>query len=386
MVQGLYSAASGIRSNQMTMDVISNNIANVNTIAFKGSKAHFANVLLRTFSGGTKPSNALGGTNPLQLGNGSQLSEIAVNQMQGGTQYTGRSTDLLINGQGFFVVENSSSGAAVSNSVYLTRAGNFSLDAEGKMVTASGNRVLGTSMLSGKTAPTTDSVRVPVSLGIAKFKNATGELMGTSFGTTAATSGEFAANASARSITPTSTSIETVDLVNINIGASGAIMATYSNGDRLTVRPNPNSTTNSTEMIHLPAEGGTFSAINSTGSNGSMGQVAGANAAFTSGVAGIDPLKGATLQLQMVTVTNPNGLEATQRNGYLESANSGSTFFGVPGTGSRALIQSGSLENSNIDMANEFTSLVIAQRGLEANSRIIRAQSEVLQSIINSQG
>src|SRR6478609_1410466 len=129
MGQGLYTAVSGIRANQTAMDVISNNIANVNTLGFKSSNANFATVYATTITGGSSPNGTLGGTNPMQVGNGALVSEIASNFGQGGTQFTGRSTDVMINGNGFFAVERVDINNPTDTTAYsLTRAGNFSLD------------------------------------------------------------------------------------------------------------------------------------------------------------------------------------------------------------------------------------------------------------------
>lgn len=94
-------------------------------------------------------------------------------------------------------------------------------------------------------------------------------------------------------------------------------------------------------------------------------------------------MEGMQLQLQTATVVNPGGLTSEGNNNYLPSANSGDVFFGTPGASNRGKLLSGSLESSNVELASEFTQLVITQRGLEAASRVIRTQSDVLQSVIN---
>ncbi|MCS6267865.1 MAG: flagellar hook-basal body complex protein [Vampirovibrio sp.] len=386
MSQGLFTAASGIRANQVSIDVISNNIANVNTLAFKGSKTNFATAFTQTLKGASTPSIAFGGVNPIQRGTGTQLSEIAVNNSQGGTQFTGRSTDLLINGEGYFVVQNPGSTGAASDSNSFTRAGNFNTDSAGNLVTATGSRVVGTSTVNGATSLTTDTIKVPLKLTIAKFLDSNNLITGTVLGSDAAVAGDFSAYATANGLTPTSTRIATVDLTNVSIATNGTLTATYSNGDRLTVRNNPDATTNSTEILHVPVEGNNFAAINTTaiGTAGRVGQLSGALAGLTSNQTSVNPMLGASFQLQMATFTNKNGLEASANNTLAESANSGEVSYGTPGSGSRGSLLAGSLESSNVDLANEFTNLVVAQRGLEANSKIIKAQSEAMQTILNA--
>src|SRR4051812_16912270 len=125
MSTGMFAAVSGIRANQNRLNVISNNIANVNTLGFKSSNANFATVFSTTISGGSAPNGTLGGVNPIQLGNGALLSDIASNFSQGGTQYTGRNTDMMISGNGFFAVERiDPNSGSNSNDYSLTRAGN----------------------------------------------------------------------------------------------------------------------------------------------------------------------------------------------------------------------------------------------------------------------
>jgi flagellar hook protein FlgE len=320
------------------------------------------------------------------LGTGTQLSEIAVNNAQGGTQFTGRSTDLLINGEGYFVVQNPGSSGASSTNVSFTRAGNLNTDSAGNLVTTTGNKLIGTSSINGTGSVTTDTIKVPLKLTIAKFLNSSNTVTGTVLGAETAVPGDFAAYATANSLTPASTKVETVDLTNVSIGANGTLTAAYSNGDRITVRNNPDVTTNSTEIIHVPVEGNTFAAVNTTaiGTAGRVGQLSGALAGLRSDKVGVNPMLGASFQMQMASFTNKNGLEALTNNSFVESANSGAVSYGVPGSGNRGTLLAGSLESSNIDLANEFTSLVVAQRGLEANSKMIRAQSEAMQTILNA--
>lgn len=384
MVQGLFAAASGIRANQLAIDVVANNIANVNTTSFKSSKANFANVFLRTFTGGSSPTSAIGGTNPIQLGSGVSVAEVAVNHNQGGSQFTGRASDMLINGEGYFVIQSTNSQSAEDRSLYYTRAGNFTLDSAGSLVTSSGSRVMGSSMVAGTSPQTVDTIQIPRSITLAKYYDAGDNIKASVLGKEEAPSTDFDAYETANSLSFPKRVISTVDLVNFSISNSGSIIATYSNGDRLTVRNNPDATTNRMELIHLPNEGGTLSGINATGTTGSLGQLTGANQLLATPVGGGNPLEGMNFQLQMASFTNKNGLESIANNGYLPSANSGTIYYGLPGTGARGLLQAGSLETSNVDMASEFSTLTVAQRALEASSRLIRAESEALQSIIQA--
>lgn len=384
MTQGLFIASSGIRNNQVSIDVIANNIANVTTTAFKGSRANFSDIFLNSISAGSSPTQSLGGTNPVQRGIGAQLSEIVMNHNQGGSQFTGRSSDMMITGEGFFVAENVSAQASANQGTFFTRAGNFSVDSQGHLVTAEGNRLRGTSQLQGNSPINADNIKIPMSFKIAKFLDASNNVIGTALGAEASTLADFNAYATANGITAASTIVEDAELLNYSFSPSGAVSASYSNGDRLTVRANPDTTTNRTELIHITEEGETFAGVNATDADGRTGQLSGALQVIATNPAGGNPMEGMTLQMMTATFVNKQGLEAISGNGFIPGPNSGDVQYGVPGSGGRGGIQTGALESSNIDMATEFSNLVISQRALEANSRMIRAQSEVLQSIINA--
>jgi flagellar hook protein FlgE len=403
MTQGLFSAVSGIRANQTKLNVISNNIANVNTLGFKSSQANFATVFASTLTGGTPPNGVLGGTNPKQMGNGVLVSEIASNFGQGGTQFTGRNTDMMINGDGFFAVERVDvNNGNASTDYYLSRAGNFTLDSSGNLVTSSGNRVRGTSQLSGSSSNTLGRTQIPTEFLATKQLDANSNvtnILYSPIGTSAATIA--ADRTAAYGALPAGSSISTVtvQLRSFSIGTDGAITASYSNGDQITVRTDAASQAAATaagdptlirrEIITRPYEGGIYPATTYAAADNAYGgkiAQAAARPVFNGGLnpvpAGLNPMQGMQLQVQVASVTNPAGLLYDGSNNFLQSANSGQTQFGAAGTGSRGSISAGALESSNVDLAGEFTNMIVAQRGLEAASKMVRTQSEVLQSII----
>src|SRR4051794_12068949 len=124
MLRSLFSGISGLRAHQQMMDVTGNNIANVNTAGFKSSQATFQDALSQIIKAPTAPQGGAGGTNPAQIGLGVRLSAISTNYAQGAAQVTGRSTDLMIQGDGFFAVRQ-------GNDTLYTRNGSFSFDANG---------------------------------------------------------------------------------------------------------------------------------------------------------------------------------------------------------------------------------------------------------------
>ncbi len=136
MMRSMFSAVSGLRAHQTRMDVIGNNIANVNTIGFKGSRVTFQEVFSQTLKGAGSPQDGKGGTNPHQVGLGINVSSMDTFHIRGAVERTDYNTDLMINGDGFFIV-------ADGNNRSYTRAGNFALDTDGNLVTAEGYKVLG---------------------------------------------------------------------------------------------------------------------------------------------------------------------------------------------------------------------------------------------------
>ena len=137
MMGSLYSGISGLKTQQFKMDVVGNNIANVNTVGYKGSKVNFEEALARTIEGSTAAQNGLGGTNAVQVGMGVAVSNISTNLSEGVGQTTSSETHLRIDGQNGFFMVNDGDGN------YYTRAGNFDLDENGTLVNASGLKVQG---------------------------------------------------------------------------------------------------------------------------------------------------------------------------------------------------------------------------------------------------
>lgn len=139
MMRSLFSGVSGLKVHQTKMDVIGNNIANVNTVGFKSSSVTFTDVFYQTTQSATGPNaeTGAGGQNAKQIGLGASLGAISTNiTTQGGAQRTDNPFDLMINGDGFFVVNN-------GNGNYFTKAGNFNVDEAGTLVNSSGYSVMG---------------------------------------------------------------------------------------------------------------------------------------------------------------------------------------------------------------------------------------------------
>ena len=138
MLRSLFAGISGLRVNQTALDVTGNNIANANTVGFKSSSTVFSDTLSQMLTAASAPSanGSLGGTNAIQIGLGTQLAAVKTNFTQGANETTGVATDMMVSGDGFFVVSDGSNN-------YLTRAGAFSFDQNGNMVAPDGKLVQG---------------------------------------------------------------------------------------------------------------------------------------------------------------------------------------------------------------------------------------------------
>jgi len=268
MLRSMYSGISGMRGFQTKLDVIGNNIANVNTVGFKGGRVMFKDILSQTVSGVTAPVDGKGGVNAKQIGLGVTVAAIDTIHTPGSAMTTNKPTDLRIDGDGFFAVKASEDQEVP----YLTRAGNFTLDAARQLVNADGLHVL-----------STDGEPIVLDEEVTAF----------------------------------------------SIAQDG-------------------------EIISVRADG-------------------------TSEATGV--------KIGVVKITNPDGLEKIGGNLYRNTPNASADDLEIveannaeAGTGA---IISGQLEMSNVDLTNEFTEMIVAQRGFQANSRIITTSDEVLQEVVN---
>src|SRR3954451_2486089 len=162
MLRSLFSGISGLRAHQQMMDVTGNNIANVNTTGYKSSQTVFQDTLSQMVNAAGAPQNQSGGTNPAQVGLGVRLASIDANLGQGAAQTTGKSSDMMIQGDGFFVVK--SGGEAL-----YTRAGSFTFDANGSLTTPSGQIVQGWSAGTDgevNTAGAPRDIKLPIGISL----------------------------------------------------------------------------------------------------------------------------------------------------------------------------------------------------------------------------
>jgi flagellar hook protein FlgE len=404
-LRALSTAVSGLQANQAALDVIGNNIANLNTPGFKGSRAIFSDVLSQTVAGAQAPANSTGGTDPMQIGLGATVSAIRTNFAQGAVQSTDNPTDLSIQGDGFFVLQN-------GPETFYTRAGTFALDADGVLVDAiTGFRVQG---MAGDITISPGATTPAVPTGTALF---TGNLDGgAADGTTYAMT--FSVNDSlggAHNLTLTFTkdfaggagawdwAVTEADAAIASLaGATGTL--TFDTSGQVTagatatldITYNAAASTATPQSVVLDfgstANGGAmtgFAAASTAALASQDGYPAGALVSFTIGPDGsisgnYDNGRNAVIgQIQTATFANPGGLMRTGQNLWRESVNSGPPNVGAPGTGGRGSLLPGALEGSNVDLAREFTELIQAQRGFEANAKMIRVGDEIMQTMVN---
>jgi flagellar hook protein FlgE len=405
MLRSLFSGISGLRAHQQMMDVTGNNIANVNTTGYKSSQTVFQDTLSQMVNAAGAPQNQAGGTNPAQVGLGVRMASISANFGQGAAQTTGKSSDMMIQGDGFFVVK--SGGESL-----FTRAGSFSFDANGSLTTPNGQIVQGWTAESDGTVNTAGApgdIKLPI--GISLAPEAT-----TAFTLTGNLSYEAAVGA---------TSAKTIPIQVIDDNGQSKMLdvvltkAAPVNGNSVwrmtmpTMNPQPNpafvdiSFPAGKASGELDADGVDTGKITMGGysidirdlttyagntearvsaSNGSgAGILSSYTVSNTGQIVGVfsNGLKQTLGQLALANFNNVNGLEKIGDSMFRSTVNSGLAQVGAAGSGGLGLITSGALEMSNVDLAQEFTNLVIAQRGFQANSRIITTSDEILQELVN---
>ena len=403
MLRSLFSGISGLRAHQQMMDVTGNNIANVNTVGFKSSQTVFEDTLSQMLKGASSPQNNIGGTNPAQVGLGVQLAGIATNFGQGAAEVTGRSTDLMINGDGFFVVKN-------GNEQLYTRAGSFSFDTNGTLVDPNGHPIQGWAATAGvvNTKATPSDVTLPIATLLAPTPTSTttigGNLPGDDTNFTTPTTLVKTIKAYDQqgipvtlSATFTHTSATTWD-VAIALPLPSGASATQT----MTFLPDGTLDTATTPTPFVVGAAGTTSAItvdfstltnfagpDTSGVQAQNGFAMGSLQGFSIGGDGIlvgvfsNGLKQNLAQIALASFNNPPGLEKTGDSLYRSTSNSGVPQLGMAGAGGRGQLQGNTLEMSNVDLAQEFTNMVIAQRGFEANAKVITTSDELLNDLIN---
>jgi len=387
MLRSLYSGISGLRSHQTMLDVTGNNIANVNTTAFKGSAVQFQDTLSQLVQGATGPGAQAGGTNPAQIGLGVLVAGISTNFTQGAAQATGRSTDMMINGDGFFVTKSG------GETVY-TRAGSFDPDALGRLVGPGGAILQGWNAVNGviQQGGALSDVTIPLKAVTPATATTAGTVNG-NLPSDAATGDSlvrdvsvYDATGAARKLTLTftktaagwdvagadangATANGTLAFTNGVLTSGGTLAVGGVNVDLSTVTGYAGLTT-----VAFKDQNGSAAGTLQSFSLSKDGTIIGL---FSNGD------KQAVGRIALATFVNPGGLEKAGGSEYRATVNSGAAQLGAPGQDGLGSLQGGSLEMSNVDLSQEFTNLIVAQRGFQANARIITTSDEVLQELTN---
>jgi flagellar hook protein FlgE len=294
MMRGMYAAISGLEAHQTMLDVTANNLANVDTVAYKAQRTEFVDELSQLVSGATGPSSNNAGTNPEQVGLGALVGSIDNLMSTGSMQSTGVATDVGIQGDGFFrTADGTPPGSppytATFNNVQYTRAGDFTTNSLGFLTTQTGMYVIGKNAVAAGTAPNVTY--------------------------TPGTNDSY---------------------VNVPPGSSG--VAIGQDGSVSYVDANPSSSTYQQRV--------------------------------TAGY------------ISLASFPNEAGLQRDGGSLWSQSASSGAAVVGTPNTGGFGSTLGGQLEMSNVDMATEFTDMIEAQRGYQANASAITTADQMLQTVV----
>jgi flagellar hook protein FlgE len=405
-LNALFTGSTGLRANSSVLDIIGNNLANLNTSGYKTQRPLFKDLVYQTLSSGTSE-----GRNPSQLGYGVGVGSVDSIFLQGAVTPTSRSLDAAIQGRGFFTLTDG------EKTVY-SRSGSFNIDSAGFLVDPNtGFRVqrrgsVGETTLTtpGFQTPGDLDIKVPFGAGImglptqnVNFRGnisntlAVGESYSTAiqvfdsqstsraltvtFTKTAINEYSASATVSGGTATAAATPITfdlngflagpatlNVDLTGIPGADNQTITLQLGTPGQSTGLTQFGSSSTATAVTQDGSGSGTLTAV-SFDANGTLQGI------FSNGRS--VPIA----QLAIADFTNDAGLLRDGNNYFISSVASGEALLGEANTGGRGVVQGSSLEGSNVDIALEFSRLIIAQRGFQVNTRTISAANETLQEL-----
>ncbi|MEK6590093.1 MAG: flagellar basal-body rod protein FlgF [Nitrospinota bacterium] len=406
LASSMYAGVSGLNSYGQAMNVIGDNIANVNTIGFKGSKALFADILSQSVSNGSST---------VQIGRGSILQAANLSFAQGSFETTGNATDVAIQGAGFFIVNQASNR-------YYTRAGQFILNDAGKLVNSNGYIVQGYQLdssgvvtgslgdidLAGVQSQPNASTffRLGANLNASatsgtvfqsavNLYNSLGELVtltisftkqsGNSWNysmsatTSSAASGTITVSGGTGTVSFNSSGQLTSPATNPTITISG-----FSSASNISAAWRLNQTTGGTfgDLTGYAATSVTNSLTQDGYSTGTLKALSVDQDGIISGLFS----NGQTQKLRQIGLANfssPWGLSRVGNSLFSESGTSGQPVIGLARSGGFGSITGSSLEQSNIDLSTEFVNMIQTQRAYQANARIVTAVDDMLTDAVN---
>jgi flagellar hook protein FlgE len=402
-------ALSGLEADSVALNTIGNNLANLNTTAFKGQTTSFEDLFYQQIG-------ESGSGDAIQVGAGTKVSGTSTDFTEGTIlpDSNANSADMALAGNGFFVVEQ---GGVQS----LTRAGNFQLSSNGNLITQDGQQVMGYAAVNGVVNQNSSLTPITIPVGLNEGAQATqnfsvttnlnsGATVGTAFQTPVQVFDSLGQSHQA-TVSYTKTGTNTWDYA-VTLPAGDATATPTNNTGTLTFDSSGKliSPLNSVTGITFPGltDGASDLSFNwnLNGSNGSpsISQLASASSntaasiqdGFTSGVfqsftadqsgvitAQFSNGRTSTIgQVAVATVANTAGLTASGNNNFTTTAASGQASVGVAGAGGRGLLDDGALEQSNVNISTEFSNLIVAQRAFEANSKTVTTFDTISQDVL----
>lgn len=404
------TALSGLNAAQTDLNVTGNNIANANTTGFKGSRTEFVDVYAASFLG----------VSDATAGSGVRVSSIAQDFSQGNIKISSNNLDLAINGDGFFVMSD-------NGSTEYTRAGNFHLDRSGYIVnsqdaklqvypaSSGGNYDTGVladlKLLTAEGVPSaTTTLQVGVNLPASarqpaipfaannpdSYNASSSTVVYDSLGSSHTSTMYFRKDETTPpGVNLWNTYLYTDGTLVTSGGASPVKLSFNSNGTLATAQPiafdaytptnGANAISQSINFTTTSQYGSPFS-VNTLSQNGySTGRLSGI-AIDTDGVVSARYTNGQSTTLgkvAMATFANNNGLNQLGNTSWGQTYASGDRILGQAGRGTFGLLQSGAVESSNVDVAEQLIGLISAQRNYQANAQVISTENQVSQTIIN---
>jgi flagellar hook protein FlgE len=425
MLSSFFSGISGLMANSYGINVVGNNIANVNTIGYKGARATFQDVLYQSVFGTAGTS---------QIGRGTALMSVDTLFSQGSFESTSEPTDLAIGGKGFFVVRQLNGDDPESDqtqNLYYTRAGQFRFDEDGYLVNPSGFLLQGRPIdrvshtASGvdddiRISPEPSEPRATTIIAMALNLNADDDVPTTTWDSTDGIVAEEFNYSSSVTIYDESGASHVVTAYFVKTATEGEWewhIVDDETGTEFTPTPTPTLNFTSTGLIEAGSGGPTDITIDYTGNpqnmrlafNGRLGGDASNQYPMASTTNfqtqnGYPPgvLQNVTVspegiisghysngqildryQLTLATFNNPQGLSREGGNLFAMTLESGVAYTKSPGEGGTGKINPNSLEQSNVDLATEFVKMIISQRGFQANAKVITTTDEILAELMN---